>query len=120
MSEEIKNNELLEEESDFGPDIVTLVNDDGEEVEFYHIGTIEVEDKWYVLFEPAEELADVDEGDVVIFRLETAEDGEDMFVPIEDDEELNNVFAEYNRMIEEDEEGCDCGCDCGDDCTCGH
>ena len=120
MSEEIKNNEILEEEVDFGPDVVTLVNDDGEQVEFYHIGTIEVEEKWYVLLEPAEELADIDEGEVVIFRLETAEDGEDMFVPIEDDEELNNVFEEYNRLLEEDEEGCDCGCDCGDDCTCGH
>ncbi|MBE5749075.1 MAG: DUF1292 domain-containing protein [Clostridiales bacterium] len=119
MSEEIKNNELLDEEVDFGEDIIQLINEDGETVDFYHVATIEFEDKWYVFFEPAEDLADIDEGEVVVFRLETAEDGEDLFVPIEDDDELNRVFDEYNRLIEEEgEEGC--GCDCGDDCTCNH
>ncbi|MBQ9716333.1 MAG: DUF1292 domain-containing protein [Clostridia bacterium] len=117
MSEEIKNNEILEEEVDFGEDIIQLINEDGDTVDFYHVATIEFEEKWYVFFEPVEDLADVDEGEVVVFRLETAEDGEDLFVPIEDDEELDRVFEEYNRLIEE-EDGC--GCDCGDDCTCGH
>jgi len=119
MSIENKKDEILEEEVDLGEDIIQLINEDGETVDFYHVATIEFEEKWYVFFEPAEELADIDEGEVVVFRLETAEDGEDLFVPIEDDDELDRVFEEYNRLIEEGEaDECDCGC--GEDCTCGH
>ncbi len=109
-----EENDIIEE------DIIQLVNEDGETVDFYHVATIEYEDNWYVFFEPAEELADIDEGEVVIFKLETDEDGEDLFVPIEDDELLDRVFEEYNRLMEE--EGCCCGdddCHCEGDCHCG-
>ena len=118
--EELEKNVNEEENDIIEEDIIQLVNEDGETVDFYHVATIEYEDNWYVFFEPAEELADIDEGEVVIFKLETDEDGEDLFVPIEDDELLDKVFEEYNRLMEE--EGCSCGdddCHCEGDCHCG-
>ena len=112
-----KDLNVSEEELD--EDIVQLINEDGETVDFYHVATIEYEGGWYVFFEPAEEMADIDEGEVAVFKLETDENGEDLFVPIEDDELMDKVFAEYNRLVEE-EENCGCGCGCDDGCDCGN
>ena len=55
---------------------------------------------------------------MVIFRLEEDENGEDLFVPIEDENLLNEVYEEYVRMAEEEDE-CGCGCGCHEDgCDC--
>ena len=42
------------------------------------------------------------------------------FIPIEDEELLDKVFDEYNKLMEDDgeEDGCSCGCECGSDCDC--
>lgn len=117
MELEKKQDEILENEI-VDEDIIQLVNEDGETVDFFHVATIEFENNWYVFFEPAEELEDIDEGEVVVFKLDTDEDGEDLFVPIEDEELMDRVFEEYNRLIEEESscgEGCGCDCGCGDD-----
>ena len=54
-----------------------------------------------------------------MWALETDENGEDLFVPIEDDELMDKVFAKYNRLVEE-EENCGCGCGCDGGCDCGN
>ena len=72
----------------------------------------------YVFFQRAEEIPDIDDDEVVIFRLEEDENGEDLFVPIEDENLLNEVYEEYVRMAEEEDE-CGCGCGCHEDgCDC--
>ncbi len=106
-------------EEEFDEDIIQLINEEGETVDFYHIATIEYEGEWYVFFEPAEELEDVDEGEVAVFKLESDENGEDIFVPLDDDELLDKVFAEFTRIAEEEERGCGCGCHDHGDCGCG-
>lgn len=127
MSEEKENKQMPEEDDELvmSDDIIQLINDDGETVDFYHVGTIEYEGDWYVFFQPAEELADLDEDEVAVFRLERDENGEDVFVPLDDDELMEKVFDEFNRLSEED--GCCCDddeCDCHhhehDDCECHH
>lgn len=115
-----KNQDINQEEELMDEDVIQLINEDGETVDFYHVATIEFENNWYVFFEPAEEMEDLDEGEVAVFKLETDEDGEDLFVPIEDEELMDKVFAEYNRLLEEEEhDGCGCGCGCDGDCGCG-
>ena len=88
-------------------DLVVLTTDDGVEHNFYHVATVDYKNEWYVFFQPAEEIPDIDEDEVVIFRLEEDENGEDLFVPIEDENLLNEVYEEYVRMAEEEDE---CGC----------
>jgi len=47
----------------------------------------------------------------VIFGLETDENGEDVFVPVEDEGLLDELFEEFEKMTEEDDDsGCGCGC----------
>ncbi len=99
-------------------DLVVLTTDDGVEHNFYHVATVDYKNEWYVFFQPAEEIPDIDDDEVVIFRLEEDENGEDLFVPIEDENLLNEVYEEYVRMAEEEDE-CGCGCGCHEDgCDC--
>ena len=85
-------------------DTVVLVDENGEEVEFEHLDTIEMNDSEYVVLLPMEEEAneedDVDE--VVILKIEHNSEGEDSFVSVEDEEELNTVFDEFKRRMEEE------------------
>lgn len=73
-------------------DLVVLTTDDGVEHNFYHVATVDYKNEWYVFFQPAEEIPDIDDDEVVIFRLEEDENGEDLFVPIEDENLLNEVL----------------------------
>lgn len=86
-------------------DIIVLVDEDGEEVEFELIDTIEMNDNEYVVMLPLEEDEEASENDVdevVIFKIEHGEGGEDSFVTIEDEEELSEVFEEFTKRVEEE------------------
>lgn len=93
----------MEEERD---GLIVLVDEDGEEVEFEHLDTIEMDEKEYVILIPYQE----DEGEnaeelqeeVVILRIEHGAEGEDSFVSIEDEHELNQVFEEFKNRADED------------------
>ncbi len=83
-------------------EIVTLVSEDGKEQEFFTLATFDMEEKWYIVLEPATPIEGFEEGDVLIFRLEEGEDGEDNYLPIESEEELNKAFDEFEKLLEED------------------
>lgn len=93
----------MDEERD---DLVILIDEDGSEVEFEHLDTIEMNGMEYVVLLPFSETEpeeqDVDE--VVILKIEHNEDGEDSFISVEDEEELNSVFEEFRTRMEEEYE----------------
>ncbi len=91
----------MDEERD---DIVVLIDENGEEVEFEHIDTIEMNDNEYVVLAPLDEDQenDQEEEEVIILKVEHNENGEDSFVTIEDDDELDEVFNEFQSRIEEE------------------
>jgi len=83
-------------------DIVVLVDENGEEVEFEHLDTIELNGNEYVVLLPldeSEEEKDIDE--VVILKIEHGET-EDSFVSVEDDDELDAVFEEFRVRMEDE------------------
>ncbi len=89
----------MDEERD---DIVVLVGEDGEEVEFEHIDTIEMNGNEYVVLIPVEEQENEEVEEVVILKVDHSDDGEDSFVTIDDEDELNNVFEEFKTRMEEE------------------
>lgn len=91
----------MEDERD---DIVVLVDENGEEVEFEHIDTIEMNDSEYVVLAPysEEEIEETDEEEIIILKVEHNENGEDSFVTVEDEEELDAVFEEFQARMEEE------------------
>jgi len=91
----------MDEERD---DIVILVDENGEEVEFEHLDTIEMNGNEYVVLTPYNEdvTGDMEEEEIVILRIEHNENGEDTFVTIEDDDEIDEVFEEFQARMEEE------------------
>ncbi|MBZ4645541.1 MAG: hypothetical protein JG777_1030 [Clostridia bacterium] len=81
-------------------DIVVLVDENGEEVEFEHLDTIEMNDSKYVVLLPLEEEGEEDE--VVILKVAEDENGEDSLIAVEDEDELNEVFEEFKLRMEDE------------------
>ena len=89
-----ENEEMNTEELD---NIIVLTDEDGNDVEFEWLDTLEMNDNTYVVVVPAEEEAD----EVVILKMEKDED-EETFVGLDDENEINEVFEEFktrNREI---------------------
>ncbi|NLP13906.1 MAG: DUF1292 domain-containing protein [Clostridium sp.] len=84
-------------------DLVVLIDENGEESEFEYLDTIEFNGSEYVVLLPVEQ--DDNEEDieqVVILKIVEDPDGEDSFVTIDDENELEAVFEEFKtRMSEE-------------------
>lgn len=96
VKQEVNN---MSEERD---DLVVLVDENGEEVEFEHLDTVELNGNEYVILLPVEESEeekDIDE--VVILKIEHGEE-EDSFVSVDDDDELDAVFEEFKARMEEE------------------
>jgi len=85
--------EMTNEEFD---NVIVLNDDEGNEVEFEWLDTLEVNDKKYVVVLPVEE--DTDE--VVILRLESEEE-EDTFIGLDDEAEINEVFEAFKERNKE-------------------
>ncbi len=89
----------MDEERD---DIVVLIGEDGEEVEFEHIDTIEMNGNEYVVLLPVEDQENEEADEVVILKVDHGDDGEDSFVTVDDEDELNSVFEEFKTRMEEE------------------
>ena len=113
--------ELEAEESVVDGDIVELVDEEGKAVPFVFQGTVDYEEEVYAFFSPLEDQEDLSTDEVVIFRLSQDADGEDLFLPVEDEALLDAVFNAFIESADEYEE-CDCDgeCECDGDCDCDH
>ena len=85
-------------------DIVELVDEDGNEVSFEHIMTLEHKGKTYILLVPLDPMEEVAEDEMVILEIQTDAEGNDYYASIEDEALVNEVFEEYLSIAEADEE----------------
>lgn len=84
-------------------DVIELVDEEGQEVAFEHLMTLEHEGKAYICLVPVEPMEDVEEDELVIMRIETDEEGNDFYATIDDEAELDAVFEKYLEIAEADE-----------------
>jgi uncharacterized protein YrzB (UPF0473 family) len=69
---------------------IVLVDEDGEEIRFYLIDAVMVDNKKYVLLQPVESDEEEDEGSAFLFRVDDDQD-EEVLVAVDDDEEIQMV-----------------------------
>lgn len=98
----------LKEENNYYEDdenIVELVDEEGNKSRYEHIGTIEYKGEWYCFFTPeaAEDESEDEEEEVMALHLVGEEDDEHLET-IEDEALLDEVFTEFARQYEEDED----------------
>ncbi|MBE5807747.1 MAG: Holliday junction resolvase RuvX [Clostridiales bacterium] len=96
--------EGIEEGLEQDENIVELVDEDGNEVVFEHLMSLEHKGRTYICLAPAEPMEDVAEDELVIMRIETDEEGNDYYTTIDDEEELNEAFEQYLALAEADED----------------
>ena len=83
--------------------IVELVDEDGKNVRFEFLMMLEHEGGNYLLLTPAEEIDGVDEDEVVILKVDTDENGEDVYVSIDDEKLMETLFEKYLAMVESED-----------------
>lgn len=84
--------------------VVELVDEDGQNVKFEFLMMLEHEGANYLLLTPAEEIDGVDEDEVVILRVDEDENGEDVYVSVDDEKLLETLFDKYLKMVESEED----------------
>lgn len=92
----------------FDDSIYTLTDENGNDEDFVLIGSAEIDDKVYHALVPAAQ-ADSENAEYVVLRQDKDENGEDLLVTIDDDEEFDRVadifedelFGEVNYDGEE-------------------
>jgi len=85
---------------------VELVDENGKTAQFEHLMTLEYEGADYIVLYPLDDVEGVNEDEVMIMRIDSSGE-EDMYLPVEDDETLNEIFAvflENYEELEDDEE----------------
>ncbi|MBQ8295025.1 MAG: Holliday junction resolvase RuvX [Clostridia bacterium] len=106
-SEEISmldnENELNEEYEDEENRIFELEAEDGTVEKLYHIATIEYRGGMYCCFQKAEPETEEEEDEIAIFNLQ-GEGDDALLVPLEDEQLLDEVFAEFCHQYEDYED----------------
>ena len=81
----MENEELLQEEES---SIITMTDENGQEVDFEFLDSIEYEGKEYLVLIPAEE----ESNEIVILEVEPVDEELENYVAVESEEILNAVY----------------------------
>lgn len=85
---------------------VQLQDENGKDVNFEHLMTLEHEGSYYVLLEATEDTDDCKEGEAIILKIVRDEESdEDVYATIEDETEFNAVFDKFMAAMEEEDDG---------------
>ena len=93
---------------DFGPNFVTLTDDEGNDVELEYVDALEYNGTTYMAFFPvveedSEEEENEEEYGLVILKSQM-ENGEAFLVTVDDEEEIDKVYDLFMEQIHSDEE----------------
>ena len=92
------------DEMNYSDDIIVFESDDGEEFSFKIEDYFFYNGEEYALLSEADDIDDKDEIGSIICRVESDDDEEDTFVPVEDEELAEKLFRIATTKLEEDSE----------------
>ncbi len=98
MTEKFIENEHNEEN-----EFVALTGEDGSVEKFYHVGTIDYKDEWFVFFQPAEPKDGIDPDELIVFRL-SGDEKDETLIPIDDEKLLEEVYDEFMRENDDEDD----------------
>ena len=87
-------------------DLITIIDDDGQEFELEYIDEMDYNGSTYVCFLPANMDETYPDYGMIILRSITDENGDELFESIDDEAELDDVYNKFMVLFfdEEDEE----------------
>ncbi len=86
---------------EYGNDLVSVIDDEGNEHQFEVLDAIETDDGRYVALLPIYTEADKaidDDGELVILEV-VNDEGDDLLVPIEDDETFESIASIFEERL---------------------
>lgn len=91
--------------SEYGNDYLTLTDEEGREIEFEHVASVEIDGETYVglievVDDPAAQLQS--DGQLVILKVIEDDAGEEVLVTIDNDEELTRAVKAFEKELEEE------------------
>ena len=93
---------------EFGPNFVTLTDDEGNDIELEYVDALEHNGTTYMAFFPVVEEDSEDEENEEVYGLvilkSQMENGEEFLVTIDDEEEIDKVYDLFMEQILSDEE----------------
>ena len=98
MDENINENEEID-------NVITLKDEDGNEVKFEFLDLVELNNEEYVILLPITTDGEEEEGEVVILQIEdkdTPDDEEESYISVEDESILNEVFEIFKEKFKND------------------
>lgn len=93
---------------EYGPDFISVTDEDGNEFELEHVDTIEYNGQVYMAFFPAdtgEEENDEDTGLIILKVVDV--DGEEQLSTLDSEEELEEVYDQFMEQLFQDEDSDD-------------
>ena len=95
----LENQDFVDElDGDSGDDIITLVGEDGNEIDFFVAAVIPYNGKMYGILQPVELLEGMQEDEALVFECD-----EENFDLVTDDGIIDAVFAKYDELIANEE-----------------
>lgn len=80
--------------------IVTLLSGDGEEIRFIDIAGIAYNGHFYSILKPLDPLEGMDEDEALVFEVTRSGDTDHLEIVL-DDEIIDAVFSEYEKLYDE-------------------
>ena len=94
----LNNEDFPEENVEEEANIIVLTDDEGNDVEFEYLDTVEFEGIEYIVL--IENTEDADEA--VILKIESLDDENETYVGVEDEDVLNSVFKIFKDRYKDD------------------
>jgi hypothetical protein len=85
---------------EFGKNFLVLTDEDGKDFEVEHLDTVEYNNQVYAAFIPAS-MSLEDSYELIIMKIELADDGEEYLVTLEDEDEEAELFQIFSERLEE-------------------
>lgn len=97
MDKDKNQNEPMDMEEDDA--IFTLTDEEGNESQFALVGEMELDGQEYLALIPADTEGDGEEDEYVILKVTADENGEEILVTIDDDEEFDRVADAFEDQF---------------------
>ena len=83
--------------------LITLQDEDGNDIEFEHLMTLEHEGGYYIVLEATTDQEDCKAGEAIILKILKDDQGEDYYATIEDEQEFQRVFDRVMEILEDED-----------------
>ena len=90
----MENNEILQEEE---VELLTLTDENGEDVEFEYLDSIDYEGKEYIVLLPADE----NDNEVLILEVEPVDEENENYISVNDEAVLEAVYAIFKDRFKD-------------------